>query len=90
MRFDWDPDKDRENRRKHGFAMATGRMVFQDPNRLLELDDRTYGEERWIAIGMAGPRVVSVVFSDRGDVRRLTSVRKATTDEQGRCFSRWA
>jgi uncharacterized DUF497 family protein len=52
MRFDWEPAKDRENRRKHGFGLPAGRAVFRDPQHLLELDDRDYGEERWAAIGM--------------------------------------
>ena len=89
MRFDWDPAKDRENRRKHGFSLAAGRAVFRDPHRLVEIDDRDSGEERWVAIGMVGPVIAYVVFTDRGDVRRLISVRKATGDEQARYLARW-
>ena len=89
MRFDWDPAKDRENRRKHGFSLPAGRTVFDDPNCLVELDDRDYAEEQWVAIGMLGPVVAYVVYTDRGDVRRLISVRKATIDEQARYLARW-
>lgn len=89
MRFDWDPAKDRENRRKHGFSLPAGRAVFRDQRHLLEFDDRDYGEERWAAIGMLGPVIAYVVFTDRSDVRRLISVRKATIDEQARYLSRW-
>lgn len=90
MRFDWDANKDRENRRKHGFSLAAGRIVFQDPNRLYEHDDRDYGEERWVVIGMVGPVIAYVVYTDRGGVNRLISVRKATADEQARYLQRWA
>jgi uncharacterized DUF497 family protein len=89
MRFDWEPGKDRENRHKHGFSLPAGRAIFQDPNRLLEFDERDYGEERWVAIGMLGPVIAYVVYTDRGDVRRLISVRKATIDEQARYLARW-
>jgi uncharacterized DUF497 family protein len=87
--FDWDPRKDRENRRKHGFALSAGKAVFQDPHRLDEYDDRDYGEERWVAIGQLGPVIAYVVYTYRDGVRRLISVRKATADEQTRYFERW-
>jgi uncharacterized DUF497 family protein len=88
MRFEWDPDTDQENRRKHGLALSAGRAVFQTQDSLDELDDRDYGEERWVAIGWVGPVLACVVYTDRGDVRRLISVRKATADEQARYFER--
>jgi uncharacterized DUF497 family protein len=88
MRFEWDPEKNRENRRKHGFSLPDGKAVFQDANYLDERDDRDYGEERWVAIGWVGPVIAYVVYTDRGDVRRLISVRKATIDEQARYFER--
>ncbi len=89
MRFDWDPEKDRENRRKHGFSLSDGRAVFHDQNALDEFDDRDYGgEERWVAIGWVGPIIAYVVYTEVGDVRRLISVRKATADEEARYFAR--
>ena len=88
MHFDWDPDKDRANRTKHHMSLSAGRSVFQDPDYLDEYDDRDYGEERWIAIGRSGPIIAYVVYTDRGDVRWLISVRKATADEQARYFER--
>lgn len=89
MRFDWDPDKDRENRSKHRLPLRAGELVFQDPNHLDDLDDRDYGEERWVAIGRVESFIIYVVYSDRGDVRRLISVRKATAAERARYESRW-
>lgn len=47
MVFDWDPDKNAENLRKHGFSLEEAEAVFQDQARLEEFDDRDYGEERW-------------------------------------------
>ncbi len=87
--FDWNLEKDRRNRHKHGFSLAAGKFVFEDPNRLSEYDDRAYDEERWVAIGQLGPVIAYVVYTDRGNVRWLISVRKATADEQARYFARW-
>jgi uncharacterized protein len=90
MRFECDPKKDQENRGKHGFSLSAGRVVFEDPNILDEFDDRDFdGEERWVAIGWVGPVLAYVVYTDRGDVRRLISVRKATADEQARYLQRY-
>lgn len=88
MQFDWDPAKDRANYKKHGFRLAAGKAAFADPDRLDEYDNRDYGEERWVVIGRIGPVIAYVVYTDRGNVRRLISVRKATADEQARYFSR--
>jgi uncharacterized DUF497 family protein len=43
MEFDWNLEKDRKNRHKHGFSLSAGQHVFADPNRLEEYDDRDYG-----------------------------------------------
>jgi uncharacterized DUF497 family protein len=89
MIFDWDPEKDRRNRQKHGFSLSDGKHVFEDPNRIDEYDDRDDGEDRWIAIGRLGPVIAYVVYTDQDAVRRLISVRKATADEQARYLARW-
>jgi uncharacterized protein len=55
VRYEWDERKNRENQRKHGgisFELAT--LVFDDPDRLIELDRvDDAGEQRWHAIGAA-------------------------------------
>jgi len=32
-RFDWDPDKDRENQSNHGVSFAEAQLAFADPAR---------------------------------------------------------
>ncbi len=88
MNVDWDPAKNRSNQRKHGVSFRVAQAVFQDPYRIDDYDDREYGEERWIVIGIVGPVVMYVVYNNRdGDVR-LISARKAAPHEQARYFSR--
>jgi len=48
-------------------------------------DDRlNYGEERYVIIGMADDRLLTVVYTPRDNVIRLISARAATTIERRR------
>jgi uncharacterized DUF497 family protein len=51
MRFEWDPNKSRANRRKHGVSFETASLVFDDPNHLSVQDRFEEGEERWQTLG---------------------------------------
>ncbi len=79
---DFDPDKDRRNRAKHGVPLALGGRVIADP-WLMEWPDRSadYGETRWIGIGMVDGGVYVAVYTDRLDHVRMISVRRATRAE---------
>jgi uncharacterized DUF497 family protein len=82
MNITWDPAKNRENQRKHGISFDDAKAVFQDPDRIEVLDDRDYGEERWIAIGTVGKIVALVVYTERSGGIRLISARKADPDDE--------
>jgi uncharacterized DUF497 family protein len=52
--FEWDEEKERANRRKHGIRFAQAASVFDDPYHFTEPDDRfDYGEPRWRTVGIA-------------------------------------
>jgi len=83
MRFEWDPQKNRENIRKHGLDFAGAFQIFTGP--LLALPDtrRDYGEERWQGIGNIHGRVVVVVFAPiAAETIRIISLRKANRHER--------
>ncbi len=52
--FEWDSDKAKRNKIKHGVSFKTAAAVFDDPNRL-DLPDGTHSfdEPRRKVIGMA-------------------------------------
>ena len=81
MNITWDPAKNRENQRKHGISFDDAKAVFQDLDRIEVLDDRDYGEERWVAIGTMGKIVALVVYTERNSGIRLISARKADADD---------
>jgi uncharacterized DUF497 family protein len=70
--FEWDPEKDRENRRKHGVAFAVAQLAFADPRRVIAEDlSHSAGEERYYCLGRVEDGVLTVRFTFRGDVIRI-------------------
>ncbi len=81
MEIEFDPDKASSNAAKHGVSLDTAENLEWDM-LLAEEDKReAYGELRFIGYVPIGRQVYCVVFTDRGDVRRIISLRKATKRE---------
>jgi len=86
MRWAWDPEKDRRNKRLHGLSFETAVLVFDDP-LALSRPDTSANEERWQTVGMIGATTVLVVHTyhepaaDEGR-GRIISARKATAHER--------
>lgn len=79
--FEWDPRKAAANARKHGIQFADAVAVLED-DRAITLREDSAGEERWVAIGMdALARVLTVVYTWRGNAVRIISARPATPIE---------
>ncbi|MFN7923592.1 MAG: BrnT family toxin [Bryobacteraceae bacterium] len=80
--FEWDPRKAASNVRKHGVQFADAVMVLED-EQALTLRDDSIDEERWVTIGTDGlGRVLTVVYSWRGDSVRIIPARPATPRER--------
>lgn len=84
MRFDWDFAKSERNRRERGFGFDFAVLIFEDDTIEWPDDRRDYGEARVRAIGEVDGLVLHVVFTDRGDVRRIISARVADKKERNR------
>jgi uncharacterized protein len=83
LRFIWDPAKARSNLAKHGVTFETAATIFSGKTVELPDDRFDYGEERWVAIGLANDRELTVVYTVTDDDRfRLISARGATTKER--------
>ena len=90
MTFEWDDKKNELNKQKHSIDFSMAIAVFDDPNRLEE--DSTQpeqGEVRIRAIGMAGSSilVLTVIYTDREQNKRIISARRASKDERKRYMS---
>ena len=62
LRWTWDANKGRINRRKHGLSFETAQLVFDDPLAASRQDPYPH-ERRWQTIGMVGNVVVIVVHA---------------------------
>ena len=82
LKFEWDEEKDRLNRVKHGISFETASYVFDDVNYIEMYDfEHSIDEDRYIAIGMVGD-LLFVVFTERKEKIRLISARLATESER--------
>jgi uncharacterized DUF497 family protein len=84
--FEWDPKKAESNARKHGVTFDEASTAFGDPLALLMPDpDHSFGEERYVLLGMSNRRrLVVAAFAERPPRTRLISARRATGQEQRR------
>ena len=71
-RFDWDPEKDRENQSKHRVSFSEAQFAFTDPRRVIT-EDLSHGssEKRYYCIGEVGGGVLTVRFTYRESVIRI-------------------
>ena len=84
MKFEWDPNKKRQNAIKHGVTFSEAESVFDDENAItLEDFEHSIDEERFTIIGLSVyPREVAVCHCHcDNDVIRIISARKATKKE---------
>jgi uncharacterized DUF497 family protein len=80
-RFEWDPDKDRLNRAKHGIGFAEASAVFGGDH--ITIEDATTDEVREKTFGLIrGVLVLCVVHTDREGAIRIISARTATPNER--------
>ncbi len=82
MTFEWDEEKRGSNLHKHGVDFIDAVKIFAKP--ILEKPDHReeYGEERFIAVGEIEKDYFVVVYTWRGERRRIISAWKAGRDEK--------
>lgn len=86
LRFVWDEDKARANKKKHGVSFEEARTVFFDENAIEFPDpDHSGEEERFIMLGFSFKLNILVVcycYRENDSVVRIFSARKATNKER--------
>ena len=73
MSFDWDEEKNEENKKKHGIWFEEAERVFLDKQRRVYFDDihSNNDEDRFLVLGYSDKeRVLMVSHCYRGDVTR--------------------
>lgn len=90
MQIDFDEAKRARTLRERGLDFASVAEVFAGRHFTAEDVRVNYGERRFITAGLLDGRLVVVVWTPRGDVRRIISMRKANEREQARYAGRFA
>ncbi len=80
MRFEYDPEKSAQNKRKHGIDFEEAQSLWADP-MLVEIPARTSDEPRWLLIGKIDGKHWSAVVTRRDESVRLISVRRSRSEE---------
>ena len=84
LTFEWDSRKADQNLRKHGVPFDEAATIFSQTQVIVFFDpDHSQGEDRFIIIGISSQgRLLMVAFTERGDVIRIISSRRATRSEE--------
>ncbi len=88
LEFTWDEKKRQVNIAKHKIDFEDAIAIFEGPV-FVRRSDRD-AEQRFIAIGEAGSRIVAVAYTVRGEVYRIISARRGRKDEARDYYARKA
>lgn len=77
FKFEWDDEKYKINVKKHGIYFEDAARVFLDENALFYYDElHSDDEDREKIIGMV-EKILTVIYTERGEVNRIISARPA-------------
>jgi len=83
VNFEWDEEKNALNQVKHGIGFEEAQEIFKGPVYAQPDTRHDYGENREISMGvLADSATLVVVHTDRNDITRLISARKANKRER--------
>lgn len=81
MRIDFDSDKREKALAERGLDFARAAEIFAGRHFTAEDVREDYSEPRYITVGKLDGRMVVMVWTPRGEVRRIISMRKANERE---------
>ncbi len=72
VRFEWDENKNSENKKKHNVSFELAQYAFADPRRVIAEDMRhSFGEKRYYCFGKVDNGVLTVRFTYRSNLIRI-------------------
>lgn len=80
MKFEWDDDKSKTNKEKHGIDFEMAKGIWLDENRI-EIQAPYPLESRWVIIGKLNNKVWTAIYTMRSGKIRIISVRHARKRE---------
>jgi len=86
VKFERDDEKNRINIEKHSVDFNDAIDIFQNIRLTVVDKRRDYGETRKISIGKINNNICIVVYTERKDVIRIISARKANQRERRKYY----
>ncbi len=80
MEFEFDLNKSKANKKKHGIDFMEAQALWEDPD-LIEIPARTSDEPRFLVIGKISGKHWSGIIAYRGETVRIISVRRSRQEE---------
>ena len=82
MKFEFDPNKSENNKRKHGIDFVEAQTLWDDPD-FIEIPARTVDEPRYLVIGNISGRLWSgiITYRSESEIIRIISVRPSRKEE---------
>ncbi len=90
MEFEWDEVKRQSNLHKHRLDFADAETVFVGVTFTFDDERFEYDEDRYITLGLLRDGVVVIAHTEREEMVRIISMRKATKNEQKIYFEGFA
>jgi len=84
VQIDFDPDKRDKTLSERGLDFARADEVYAGRHYTAEDAREDYSEPRYVTVGKLDGRMVVMVWTPRGEARRIISMRKANEREQAR------
>lgn len=80
MKFEFDINKSKHNKEKHGIDFIEAQTLWDDPD-FIEIPAKTSDEPRFVVIGKIAQKYWSGIISYRGENIRIISVRRSRPEE---------
>ncbi len=80
MEFEFDSNKSRANKKKHGIDFIKAQQLWEDSN-LIEIPIKTSDEPRFLVVGHIGEKLWSGIITYRGEKIRIISIRRSRPEE---------
>ncbi len=81
MQFEFDEQKSRSNKNKHGIDFVDAQALWEDPE-LLEIPLNSPDEPRLLMVGQISGKLWSAIITHRQERVRIISVRRARSEEK--------
>jgi uncharacterized DUF497 family protein len=81
MIFEFDKQKSKRNKEKHGIDFVETQYIWEDPDCVM-IPARTIGESRYLLIGKYDNKIWSAIVTLRNQKIRIISIRRSRKNEE--------